>query len=125
MDAGSNLGSCHEIYWRLRSLADQAVTQNFCFQENDDLSEKENKQRIQIELLESNQEELAKKNNSNLKVCHTMRHIILWFVVPSSTCWFLYWLVSFKMHATSNTCSTSRYRGSPQPNLPIFRTSSG
>nr|XP_039249586.1 cilia- and flagella-associated protein 157-like [Styela clava] len=37
-------------------------------QENDDLTDKDQKQKIQIELLESTQEEFAKKNHSNLKV---------------------------------------------------------
>nr|XP_002123434.1 cilia- and flagella-associated protein 157 [Ciona intestinalis] len=37
-------------------------------QENDELREKEKKQKMQIELLEATQEELAKKNHSNLKV---------------------------------------------------------
>ena len=36
--------------------------------ENDDLKSKEKKQRQQIEMLETNEKELAKKNHSNQKV---------------------------------------------------------
>ena len=36
--------------------------------ENDELRQKEKKQRQQIELLETNEKELAKKNHSNQKV---------------------------------------------------------
>ena len=40
------------------------------FQENDELKLKEKQQRQQIDLLEANEKELAKKNHSNQKVFH-------------------------------------------------------
>ena len=40
--------------------------------ENDDFKDKEKKQRQQIEMLEANEKELAKKNHSNQKVRYHM-----------------------------------------------------
>ena len=41
-------------------------------QENDELKAKEKKQKQQIELLEANEKEFAKKNHSNQKVGHVI-----------------------------------------------------
>ncbi len=41
--------------------------------ENDELKAKEKQQRQQIDLLEANEKELAKKNHSNQKVCYGQR----------------------------------------------------
>ena len=55
------------------------------FQENDELRMKEKQQRQQIDLLEANEKELAKKNHSNQKV---QREIVLYSIGAVKRCFF-------------------------------------
>ena len=50
---------------QLAKMSDKTIE---LIQENDDLKEKEKKMKQQIDMLETNEKELAKKNHSNMKV---------------------------------------------------------
>ena len=51
---------------------------------------KEKQQRQQIDLLEANEKELAKKNHSNQKV---QREILLYSIGAVQRCFFFFWLL--------------------------------
>jgi len=54
---------------QLAKMSDKTIE---LIQENDDLKEKEKKMKQQIDMLETNEKELAKKNHSNMKVIRMM-----------------------------------------------------